>query len=188
MVEADEFDSWVRSPEAYRVHSVKVYNKSTGAWDALQLDAKYNLAGYNYMLRDMGAGFTMFTGTENVLDYVMEDYMVLANYVMSFENGEIKASNSPLLKKYPNMLIDYTEVTGSGRIIEAPKPAETPNENTGENTGDVTDTTPSGDSNGGADQSQPKTVVVVTVAVCGAALLAGCGVGVFFYLRKKKRV
>lgn len=31
----------------------------------------------------------MFKGAVNELDYVMQDYMVLANYVQSFENGHV---------------------------------------------------------------------------------------------------
>ena len=58
----------------------------------------------------------MFDGAVNVLDYVMEDYMVLANYVQAFEGGVVEATNSPLLVKYPTMLLDYSTVNGSGRI------------------------------------------------------------------------
>ncbi|MBQ6700597.1 MAG: HAD family hydrolase, partial [Oscillospiraceae bacterium] len=46
---------------------------------------------YNYTLRDLGDGFAMFDGAVNVVDYVMEDYMVLANYVKSFEGGVLPA-------------------------------------------------------------------------------------------------
>lgn len=113
----DEKGVWIGGPEKYRVHSVKVYNKETNAWDDLDLEATYNLAGYNYTLRDLGGGFAMFNGAVNVLDYVMEDYMVLANYVKSFENSTVKASNSPLTQKYPNFVVDYRTVNGSGRIV-----------------------------------------------------------------------
>ncbi len=81
------------------------------ASDFLDLNAKYNLAGYNYTLRDLGDGFAMFDGAVNVLDYVMEDYMVLANYVQSFPVDEatglptVTAENSP-----------YGSVYGEGRI------------------------------------------------------------------------
>ncbi len=114
---ADDKGVWVSGPTAgYRVHDVKVYNKETGAYEALDLKANYNLAGYNYTLRDLGDGFAMFDGAVNVLDYVMEDYMVLANYVQAFEGGAVDAKNSPLLVKYPNLLMDYGTVNGSGRI------------------------------------------------------------------------
>ena len=115
---ADDKGVWVRGPTAgYRVHDVMVYNKETGAYEPLDLAASYNLAGYNYTLRDLGDGFAMFDGAINVLDYVMEDYMVLANYVQGFEGGAVEAKNSPLLAKYPGMLLDYGTVDGSGRIV-----------------------------------------------------------------------
>ena len=122
-VQKDDKGVWTGAPTGgYRVHDVKVYNKETNAYEPLDLNAKYNLAGYNYTLRDLGDGFNMFSGAVNVLDYVMEDYMVLANYIEAFE-GEVGATNSPLLTKYANMLLDYSTVNGSGRIVteEAPR-------------------------------------------------------------------
>lgn len=112
----DEKGVWTAGPETYRVHDVKIYNKETNAWDALDLTASYNLAGYNYTLRDLGDGFAMFDGAVNVLDYVMEDYMVLSNYVLAFDGGVIDATNSPLAAKYANFTVDYGTVSGSGRI------------------------------------------------------------------------
>lgn len=118
---ADDKDVWVSGPEVYRVYDVMIYNKDTNAWEPLDLNASYNLAGYNYTLRDLGGGFAMLDGGVNVQDYVMEDYMVLANYVQGFENGVVAADNSPLLAKYTNMKLDYSDVNGSGRIEIAPK-------------------------------------------------------------------
>jgi len=117
-VQADEKGVWIGAPTGgYRVHDVMVYNKETGAYEPLDLEGTYNLAGYNYTLRDLGDGFNMFSGAVNVLDYVMEDYMVLANYIQAYEGGVIEATNSPLLAKYPGMLLDYATVNGSGRIV-----------------------------------------------------------------------
>ena len=119
-VQADEKGVWVGGPTGgYRVHDVMVFNKETGEYEPLDLAASYNLAGYNYTLRDLGDGFNMFSGAVNVLDYVMEDYMVLANYIQAFENGTVGATNSPLLAKYPGMMLDYSTLAGSGRIVFA---------------------------------------------------------------------
>ncbi len=113
----DDKGVWTGSPTGeYRVYDVKIYNKKSGTWDALDLEAEYNLAGYNYTLRDLGGGFNMFEGAVNVLDYVMEDYMVLANYIKAFENQTVLSSNSPLALKYDNFSVDYSNVKGSGRI------------------------------------------------------------------------
>ena len=117
-VQKDDKGVWIGGPTGeYRVKDVKVYNKDTNAYEDLDLAAQYSMAGSNYTLRDLGDGFAMFDGAINVVDYVMVDYMVLANYIMGFENGEIGATNSPLLTAYPNMLVDYGTVNGSGRIV-----------------------------------------------------------------------
>lgn len=113
----DDKGVWTGGPTGeYRVHDVQIYNKETDTWDALDLNASYNLAGYNYTLRDLGDGFNMFDGAVNVLDYVMEDYMVLSNYVSAFEGGVVEAANSPLMAKYPGLTVDYSTLDGSGRI------------------------------------------------------------------------
>ena len=117
-VQMDDKGVWVAAPTGgYKVHDVQVYNKETGAYEPLDLTASYNLAGYNYTLRDLGDGFNMFDGAVNVLDYVMEDYMVLATYIAGFEGGIVDAANSPLAAKFPGMLLDYSDVNGSGRIV-----------------------------------------------------------------------
>lgn len=113
---SDDKGVWVSGPEKYRVSDVTVYNKDTDSWEPLKLDGEYNLAGYNYTLRDLGGGFAMLSDGVNVVDYVMEDYMTLANYISAFENGCVKADNSPLLAKYPAMQIDYSNIVGDGRI------------------------------------------------------------------------
>lgn len=111
-----DLEVWGGKPEAYRVYDVKIYDRRTDRYENIVPDNTYYLAGYNYTLRDLGGGFAMFEGCENMLDYVMEDYMVLANYVQGFENHVVDAANSPLLKEYPGFLIDYGNIEGSGRI------------------------------------------------------------------------
>ena len=122
-VQMDDKGVWTGAPTGeYRVKNVKIYNKETGIYEDLDLTATYNMAGYNYTLRDLGDGFAMFDGAVNVLDYVMEDYQVLATYIKAFERLEgilplVDATNSPLLEKYSGMLLDYGTVNGSGRIV-----------------------------------------------------------------------
>ena len=95
-VQQDDIGVWTGGPTGeYRVTDVQVLNSETGAYEPLDLTASYNLAGYNYTLRILGDGFAMFDGAVNVLDYVMEDYMVLANYVQSFENGVVTGYAEP---------------------------------------------------------------------------------------------
>ena len=126
-VQQDDKGVWTGGPTgAYRVTNVEVLNNETGAYEPLDLTAQYNLAGYNYTLRDLGDGFAMFDGAVNVLDYVSEDYMVLANYVESCPVDE--ATGLPTIPADSQ----YAEVTGNGRITIVNEPvAEEPVETTG---------------------------------------------------------
>jgi len=93
-VQADDKGVWTGAPTGeYRVKDVQILQD--GKYVDLDLKAEYNLAGYNYTLRDLGDGFAMFDGAVNVLDYVMEDYMVLANYVESFKDGKVTGYAEP---------------------------------------------------------------------------------------------
>ena len=110
-VQFDDKDVWTGPPTGeYRVKDVQILAKETGEYEPLDLTTTYNLAGYNYTLRDLGGGFAMLNGSVNVLDYVAEDYMVLANYIQSFPVDESTG--------LPTISTDscYCDVTGSGRI------------------------------------------------------------------------
>ncbi len=103
-VQADDKGVWAGAPTGeYRVKNVMI------GGEPLDVTKTYKMAGYNYTLRDLGDGFAMFDGAVNVKDYVMEDYMVLANYAKSFPEATIKADNSPLGANYSN-------IYGEGRI------------------------------------------------------------------------
>ncbi len=110
-VQSDENGIWLAGPSGeYRVREVKVYDKDSDTYQPLDLTASYNLAGYNYTLRDLGVGFAMFNGAVDVLDYVAEDYMVLANYIQSFPVDS--ATGLPTI----SVDSEYADVNGTGRI------------------------------------------------------------------------
>ena len=103
-VQMDEKGVWIGGPTgAYRVSDVYVAGR------ALDLTKTYKLAGYNYTLRDLGDGFAMFAGATNIKDYVMQDYLVLANYAAAFPGAVIGGGNSPLGA-------EYDDINGEGRI------------------------------------------------------------------------
>ena len=62
----------------------------------------------------------MFKGNNIILDFVGEDYMILAEYLKAFKKGSdgyphVSTENSPL-SSYKNYLLDYKNPYGSGRI------------------------------------------------------------------------
>ena len=117
----DENSIWVSGPSEYRVYDVQVYNKETGEYEDLDLDATYTLGGTNYTLRDCGDGFDMFSDSYLVLDGICEDYLALAAYVAAFTDTDgngyanISTETSPLAS-YEGYLLDYENASGSGRI------------------------------------------------------------------------
>ena len=121
-VQMDEKTVWIGAPTGeYRVKNIKVYNKETKAYEPIELDKTYILAGTNYTLRDLGDGFAMFDGAKLVIDYVSEDYLAMAAYVSAFTDTDgngyanIASANSPLAA-HENFLINYESETGAGRI------------------------------------------------------------------------
>ncbi len=120
-VQYDDKEIWSGGPTGeYRVRNVEIYDQASGEYLPLDLTASYNLAGYNYTLRDLGGGFAMLTGAVNVLDYVAEDYMVLANYIQSFPVDEATG--------LPTIAADsiYADVNGTGRITIVTEPETAP--------------------------------------------------------------
>lgn len=119
-VQKDDKGVWCGAPTgAYRVKDVQILNRETGVYEPIDLSATYHLAGHNYTLRNLGDGFAMFAGAVNVLDYVAEDYMVLAAYVQSFPVDDTTG-----LPTIPADSI-YADVNGSGRITILDGSAET---------------------------------------------------------------
>jgi 2',3'-cyclic-nucleotide 2'-phosphodiesterase (5'-nucleotidase family) len=114
-VPTDEKNVWLGSATGTpRVQNVRIYNKQTGAYDALDPAKTYKLAGMNYTLRELGDGFAMFDGATLVKDYVSQDYLVLASYAMLF-SGDLASATSPLAD-YEGYLLNYESPNGAGRI------------------------------------------------------------------------
>ena len=120
-VQVDENGIWLGAPTGkYKVVNLMVYNRSTNEYEPIDLEKTYRTASTNYTLKKLGDGMAMFKGIVPVLDFVGEDYIILADYLKSFKKGKdkfphISTANSPL-RSYKNYLIDYENPSGSGRI------------------------------------------------------------------------
>ncbi len=177
-VQMNDKNVWTGGPTGkYRVHDVKVYNKTTGAYEPLVLTKTYTLGGSNYTLRNMGDGFNMFAGATLVLDGICEDYLAMAAYVNSFKdtNGnqvpDIATANSPL-KALKGYLLNYENAAGSGRIVLTTKSGG--GNHGGSGTG----------ASAGEHVSSPKTADAGVVIYAGMMLVSMAGTGVV--LGKKK--
>ena len=120
-VQTDDKNVWIGSAATPRVCNVEIYDKASGTYKPLDVNATYALAGMNYTLRNLGDGFAMFDGATLIKDYVSEDYLVMSSYAAMFggvdENGlpHLTSANSPLAD-YPGYLLNYEDPYGAGRI------------------------------------------------------------------------
>lgn len=120
-VQTDESGIWLGAPTGkYKVVNLMVYNRKTHEYEPIDLEKTYRTASTNYTLKNLGDGMAMFKGIVPILDFVGEDYIILADYFKSFKKGKdkfphISTANSPL-RSYKNYLIDYENPFGSGRI------------------------------------------------------------------------
>ena len=62
-------------------------NKMNG--DAIDPEKTYTVACHNYLLQDMGDGYTMFTDNVYILDKVLIDNQVIINYICDFLGGNV---------------------------------------------------------------------------------------------------
>ena len=69
-----------------RVKDVMVGSEEEG-WAPIELDKTYKLASHNYMLQDMGDGYTMFADNEYPLNCTMLDNQVIINYICDYLGG-----------------------------------------------------------------------------------------------------
>lgn len=122
----DDKGVWQSGPTGeYRVRNVKIYNKTTGAFEPLDVKKTYTLGGINYTLRNQGDGFNMFqesAGMELVMEGISMEYEAFAAYLKAFKDTDgngianITSAASPLasFKNYP---INYENAAGSGRTV-----------------------------------------------------------------------
>lgn len=122
----DDKGVWQSGPTGeYRVRNVKIYNKTTGAFEPLDVKKTYTLGGINYTLRNQGDGFNMFqesAGMELVMEGIAMEYEAFAAYLKAFKDTDgngianITSAASPLasFKNYP---INYENAAGSGRTV-----------------------------------------------------------------------
>ena len=66
-----------------------VYVEKDGEWTPIDPEATYTVACHNYMLQDMGDGYTMFADNQYILDNVMLDNQVIITYICDFLGGNV---------------------------------------------------------------------------------------------------
>ena len=88
-VKVDENGFFEKVDGAYRVYNVKVLDKTSGEYKALDPNGKYILAGFNYFILDFGGGMTMFKDAKILDAEGTLDVELLENYIVGHLGGVI---------------------------------------------------------------------------------------------------
>jgi hypothetical protein len=73
----------------YRVYDVKILDKASGEYKALDPNGKYVIAGFNYYLIDFGGGMAMFKDAKILDAEGVLDVEMLENYIVEHLGGVI---------------------------------------------------------------------------------------------------
>ena len=88
-IKVDETGFFTKVDGDYRVYDVKVLDKESGNYKALELDRKYILAAADYYILNFGSGMSMFKDAKVVESEGMLDVEVLERYITDNLNGVI---------------------------------------------------------------------------------------------------
>ena len=88
-IKVDENGFFTKVDGEYRVYDVKVLDKESGNYKALELDKKYILAAADYYILNFGSGMSMFKDAKVVESEGMLDVEVLERYITDNLNGVI---------------------------------------------------------------------------------------------------
>lgn len=89
-VETDTNGMFVAVKGERRVKDVYVLN-ANGEYEPIDPAKTYTMASHNYLIKNNGDGYTMFSDNELLVDEAMLDYQVLITYLTEALNGDLSA-------------------------------------------------------------------------------------------------
>ena len=98
-IKVDENGFFTKVDGDYRVYDVKVLDKESGIYKALELDKKYILAAADYYILNFGSGMSMFKDAKVVESEGMLDVEVLERYITDNLNGVIGEEYKDVLNR-----------------------------------------------------------------------------------------
>lgn len=101
-IEVDEGGFFVAVNGERRVKDVQVL-QADGSYAPIEADKIYTVACHNYLLKNMGDGYTMFADNNILRDEVMIDNQVLINYIVDVLGGNVGS--------------EYSNPYGQGRFV-----------------------------------------------------------------------
>ena len=88
-VRTDVNDVFISVDGEYRVYDIKILNKESGEYEAIDLNKKYSLASDSYHLLEFGGGMSMFESATILQNDGMIDIDLFEAYVVDYLNGVI---------------------------------------------------------------------------------------------------
>ena len=122
-IKVDENGFFTKVDGDYRVYDVKVLDKESGNYKALELDKKYILAAADYYILNFGSGMSMFKDAKVVESEGMLDVEVLERYITDNLNGVIGEEYKDVVNRitftdgYENADNDDKAVTRAEAIV-----------------------------------------------------------------------
>ena len=158
----DEYEDFCYVSGQYRVYDIKVYNKDTGVYEPLDLEATYTIAATNYYITEYGSGMSMLKDAKVLKNDGMLEVEALESYINDELGGVIGDKYATVTKH-----ITFTD----GEIVDAPADD---NQNTEEPDGE---TPPKEDNTVGE---------IIMWTLIGLALVCAVSTAVIISIKKKK--
>ena len=178
-VQLNEFEEFIGVSGDYRVYDLKVYDRESGTYQPLDLNATYTLAASNFILLECGSGMKMLENAKILQNDGILDVEAMERYINEALGGTIG-------QEYADVQVSLTFTEGEQSSADSTDATDTVDVTTGATeTTDATETTTEAGTSDGTDEENSR-VWIVLVAV-GVTLGAVCAVVVIVVIGKKKK-
>lgn len=178
-VQLNEFEEFIGVSGDYRVYDLKVYDRESGTYQPLDLNATYTLAASNFILLERGSGMKMLENAKILQNDGILDVEAMERYINEALGGTIG-------QEYADVQVSLTFTEGEQSSADSTDATDTADVTTGATeTTDATETTTEAGTSDGTDEENSR-VWILLVAV-GVTLGAVCAVVVIVVIGKKKK-
>lgn len=178
-VQLNEFEEFIGVSGDYRVYDLKVYDRESGTYQPLDLNATYTLAASNFILLECGSGMKMLENAKILQNDGILDVEAMERYINEALGGTIG-------QEYADVQVSLTFTEGEQSSADSTDATDTADVTTGATeTTDATETTTEAGTSDGTDEENSR-VWILLVAV-GVTLGAVCAVVVIVVIGKKKK-
>ena len=181
-VQLNEFEEFIGVAEEYRVYDIKVYDRESGTYKPLDLNATYTLAASNFILLECGSGMKMLENAKILQNDGILDVEAMDRYINEALGGTVG-------QEYADVQVSMTFTEGEQFSTDGTDATDTTDVTTdATETADVTETTDATETTteaGTSDCTTEEDSKVWIVFVAGGVILVA--VCVIVVIGKKKK-